>query len=378
MPSERLRARVVELADPSAWEAVMPTWSAFVSRSGVRCGFWCHPEVLQAFEAQPGSLRLLALVSVEDGGDIVAMLPFRLEDQAVPIYLGLRRLGAIRARIGRLFDFDFAAICPADRLATLRVAADELARRCGCDAVLGQNCAWNPRSSVRGLVWCNVQDTFVLELPDGFECLMRSMSAKSRQTVGRKVRKAQAALPGLRCECYREPARMGELSRILTHVWQRSWHGRVGRQQPPPEKVLTRLAELRAVRAYVLTASADCHLATVLGYQWNGTFYDEAPAFDQNWASLSPGLVLDYFMLQNLVAVDPPRVVDFGFGYNQYKEVFGNRRETRGQVWIPLSRRGWQLVFLASIAERFFRLAAPLLRRTGVLRRIKARMRTGT
>ncbi|MCX7590864.1 MAG: GNAT family N-acetyltransferase, partial [Kiritimatiellae bacterium] len=234
-----------------------------------------------------------------------------------------------------------------------------------------------PDSRSPMLVWRSVQDTFLLRVPETFDALLAGMTARSRQTLKRKVRKAQAKLPEMRCQCYREPGQMPMLAGRLRRVWEQSWHGRLGRQPPPTEQVLTRLAGLGAVRAYVLEAGNAEPLASVLGYQWKGTFYDEAPAFDEKWKDLSPGVVLDYLMLQDLVVHDRPRVIDFGFGYNQYKQVFGNIRETRGQMWIPLTSRGRRVTRIGRVTDLLFRLGKRVLGRTGLVRRLKAKLRSG-
>ena len=167
---------------------------------------------------------------------------------------------------------------------------------------------------------------------------------------------------------------MADLHAALSTVWSKSWHGHLGAQAPPPVDTLIRWAGQGWVRSYVLFADAE-PVACVQGYQYTGTFYDEAPAYDVGWKQYSPGLVLDYLMLQDLFVNDPPRVVDFGFGYNQYKEMLGTRREERCQLWIPITPRGHAILAGLRCCDLAFRAGKKVLGKGELSKKLKVRVR---
>jgi len=103
---------------------------------------------------------------------------------------------------------------------------------------------------------------------------------------------------------------------------------------------------------------------------------DEAPAFDDVWKRHSPGLVLNYLILKDLFASDTPKTVDFGFGYNQYKEMLGTRPEPRAQLWMPMSSKGVGVLCALRCCDTVFRCGKSLAGRTGLLRTFKSRIQT--
>jgi CelD/BcsL family acetyltransferase involved in cellulose biosynthesis len=175
--------------------------------------------------------------------------------------------------------------------------------------------------------------------------------------------------------CYRAESDCDELGGHLVRVWRRSWHGKLGRQAPPEAAFLREMARLGRLRSYVLMA-ADAPAATVLGFQHRGTFMDEAPAYDEGWKKHSPGLVLSYLLLKDLFAGDPPRQVDFGFGYNQYKEVLGTRGERRAELWLAVTPKGRAALRAARAGDWLFRAGKAALGRFGVVRRLKLAMKS--
>ena len=57
-----------------------------------------------------------------------------------------------------------------------------------------------------------------------------------------------------------------------------------------------------------------CPVAFVLGTYWNGHYTYERIAYDQAYRSKSPGSILLYRVLEELISTDTPRVFDFTAG----------------------------------------------------------------
>src|SRR5439155_10462813 len=111
------------------------------------------------------------------------------------------------------------------------------------------------------------------------------------------------------------------------------------------------LASQGALRAYVLEQN-ERPLAFEVGVQWKGCFVLEETAYDSAYAPQSPGTVLLFRILQDLVARDTPRLVDFGFGDGEYNRLFANQQTVSGSVLL-LPRRLRPM--LAVWVERFRR-----------------------
>ena len=169
---------------------------------------------------------------------------------------------------------------------------------------------------------------------------------------------------------------MDTLQLELTRVWERSWHARVGARHVPSTAFLTTLAAHGWVRAYVLFVE-EKPVASVLGYQYRNTYYYESPAYDSDWQDHSPGTVLLYHTIKNLLEIDPPERFDFGAGYGQYKQVFGTREENRGAIRIGITRRGKLILNSQLCLGVLFRWSKAALDWTGIPRWMKRRIREG-
>jgi hypothetical protein len=136
--------------------------------------------------------------------------------------------------------------------------------------------------------------------------------------------------------CYREPDQVSELVAQATAVSKRSWQGRRHglrvNESPAFHQYWRRLAALGAMRCYVLRHQG-APAAFALGVQWQDQYLFEETAFDTALAHLSPGRVLLFRMLQDLIETETPRVFDFGYGDGEYKQFFGNA-QTRSQGFL--------------------------------------------
>jgi len=192
-------------------------------------------------------------------------------------------------------------------------------------------------------------------------------SAKTRETFRRKARKLDHSIT-----CFTEKDRVAEFLEkahaISTHTWQTKRLGVRIRKSAAERRHYEFLAGQGALRCYVLEHDGR-PVAFEVGVQWNGRHVLEVTGYDPAFAQLSPGTVLLYRILQDLIARDTPRVFDFGFGDAEYKRLFGNRQTMSGPVL--LVRRGCR-PGLAMAIERF---------RRGVARGVRAtsnRLRLGS
>ena len=81
-------------------------------------------------------------------------------------------------------------------------------------------------------------------------------------------------------------------------------------------------------------------MASILGFQYRGTYYYEASAYDQDWQERSPGTALLYSSLNDIFERDRPALFDLGAGYNEYKQVFGTKEERRGAIRVRHHHEG--------------------------------------
>lgn len=61
-----------------------------------------------------------------------------------------------------------------------------------------------------------------------------------------------------------------------------------------------------------------------MGYQFLDVSYFVEVAYDQSFSVFSPGTVLFYLVIEDLIHYDPPHRVNFGIGHSSYKQQLSN------------------------------------------------------
>jgi CelD/BcsL family acetyltransferase involved in cellulose biosynthesis len=168
----------------------------------------------------------------------------------------------------------------------------------------------------------------MLELPSSFEAFVSSFPRKKRYNLARQVRVLSEHTGGnlrlqridkaeqvpmftaaVRSMVRLEDARVGELPKIATDEQK--------------ARKLADAARRGMLRSYVLFAG-DTACAVVLGYVWRHVFHYAEVAYHPHFSTFSPGTVLLYLLIGDLITHPEARVVNFGIGDASYKRTFGN------------------------------------------------------
>jgi len=199
-------------------------------------------------------------------------------------------------------------------------------------------------------------DRYYVDLSGTFADYMNKFQSKSRYTVRKKLRRFKTASGGtLHWEEYRLPGEMTafhSLARTIsatTHQERQLQAGIPGRQSFLDE--MHRLAEGDSVLGYVLflgeepvsymhcTAEHEGLLSGYVGY-------------NPKYKALSPGVVLQYLLLERLFSEKRFRFLDFGWGGNQHKRLFATDSVTCADLYyFRKTRRNYAIVKCHSILE---------------------------
>jgi hypothetical protein len=177
-----------------------------------------------------------------------------------------------------------------------------------------------------------------IDFPVDAEAYWNKFSPKTRNTLRRNVRKFPSELM-----CYTAEADVPRFLEAAHQVSKNTWQAkRLGlriRNTPEERSFLEILAALGTWRSYILEYDHQ-PVAFIWGLQWKGCYVYEEVGFDANYAGHSPGTVLLTKVVDDLLARDPPRCLDFGGGDAEYKQKFGNRQTMSGSFL--LVRRHWR------------------------------------
>ena len=117
-------------------------------------------------------------------------------------------------------------------------------------------------------------------------------------------------------------------------VEQRTWqYRRLGLVSDVQQKLdlWRQWASMGAFRSYLMEQQGR-PVAFAIGFQWKDRYTYVETGYDPEYAAKSPGQVLLYRMLEDLIARNPPKLLDFGFGDSEYKRMFANHETRSGPV----------------------------------------------
>jgi hypothetical protein len=177
-----------------------------------------------------------------------------------------------------------------------------------------------------------------ITLPERPEEYWQQLSKKTRYNLRRSARTFEHSIVCVRRED--EVAEfLGKAHRVSSVSWQSKRRGLRVRNTEDERQFWASVARVGGLRSYLLEHGGR-PVAFVLGVQWKGRFVYEEIAYDPAFGEHSPGTVLLFRVLEDLLARDPPRLFDFGSGDGGYKQVFANRQTLTGPVL--LTRRGFR------------------------------------
>lgn len=171
-----------------------------------------------------------------------------------------------------------------------------------------------------------VYHRFYARLDGDFDAYLAGFSAKSRSTLRRKVRRlAERSGGSLDLRCYRTPEEMDEFHRQARIVSARSYQERLLDAGLPDGEEAR--AEMRAL------AARDAARGCTLHVDGRPISYLYAPAegptliylylgYDPDFADLSPGTVLQFEAMRQLMEEGRFRLFDFTEGEGQHKRLF--------------------------------------------------------
>lgn len=176
----------------------------------------------------------------------------------------------------------------------------------------------------RGICYVPLQGTrFFIDLNGSFEAYLAKFSAKTRNTIKRKIRRLTRVSGGaVEWREFRDPGDMAEFHRLGSEVSGRTYQHRLLRagidSSPSFREVLVRGAIADRVRGYILFWQM-VPIAYMFCQARCGDLVVEKMGFDPAFAADSPGLVLFCLVLESLFCGREFRRLDLGEGAYPYK-----------------------------------------------------------
>jgi CelD/BcsL family acetyltransferase involved in cellulose biosynthesis len=168
-----------------------------------------------------------------------------------------------------------------------------------------------------------------LALPTTFEAYLGEFGKKQRYNLKRQVRVLSEAFgETLAVSAITRPDQVSALVADVQKVTEKSWKAeQLAHAAPEIVANPDALAEIAAkglLRAYVLKVRNE-PCAYVIGYQFNHIYHYANIGYDASLSKYSPGNVLLFLVIQDLIENVGARVMNFGVTDAEYKRIFGNR-----------------------------------------------------
>lgn len=191
-----------------------------------------------------------------------------------------------------------------------------------------------------------------LDFPPSWDIYLASMSKKTRYNLKRAVRIFSGTFDsGARLEKFEKPEDVEHFLCAKDEIYADTWQARtlpeISGRKEWENRENSALAQAGCFKSYVLYGD-DEPIAYIRGYQHKRFYYFEEIGYKQRWAGISPGTVLTYMFLDELMAeAEAPLRLSFGYGENKYKQIFGTGKVDANQAY--LYRHGSRIRYLLAI-----------------------------
>ena len=175
----------------------------------------------------------------------------------------------------------------------------------------------------------NERDFFALKTAETFEAyLEKQFKKKKRYNLKRQVRLLQEVADNkLEIACITEVDKVPDFNRHVRAITSKSWKAKKLSNYIPDyvqdDEYLKDVASRQLLRAYLLYLDGK-PITYVLGYQFQDVYHYSDIGFDEDYARYSPGSVLLFLLIEDLIKHTGLRLVNFGIGDSEYKRQFAN------------------------------------------------------
>jgi hypothetical protein len=195
------------------------------------------------------------------------------------------------------------------------------------------------RISIAANSICYVPSQFnrgYVDLSGSFDQYLKKFSGKSRSTLARKIRKFQE-LPGAACRFYSSGPELEEFLRLAYPLSRKTYQERLLDAGLPNSDEfrtnLSRMGETGHVVAALLIVQ-ERPIAYLLCPERSGALLYEYVGYDPEYRSLSPGTVLQYYLLEWLFNDRRFAIFDFTEGEGQHKSFFATHSTKCADVYV--------------------------------------------
>ena len=222
-----------------------------------------------------------------------------------------------------------------------------------------------------------------IHLKESFAAYLESMPADRRRQLQKKQRKFREACGGsLRVRVSTTVAELEAFHREAVPLAAKTYQERLFKKGIPQGEAF--VADLRdraargAARGYLLDGPDGTAFAYLYATIDGPLIAYDFCGYDDAHAKLSPGVVLQLAVIEDLFAACPGAIFDFGEGETRHKETFGTEALSCADLYFfPKTVRGLELFLGQAAMHGLSRSAVRLLQTLGIKEKVKRLLRRG-
>ena len=337
---------------PREWDdaALRRRWSELVESAEHVNAVYASPEWFDHLRRVTPAEELLLITARDAAGELVGVVPVRVEREELQYDVASRALLRWRPRVASILGS--VPLLPEDARLSARLCEILLDARLGCDGIYLDTAPvesafrkFAAEESARlGLLAYfpyGARPWHLVRFPSQEEEYFSQLKGKVRNDLKRRTKKLSEHC-GDQLELVRVDAAeqvdsfVADAARVSHNSWQHEAIGTRVADSGEQRRHLLSLAEGGMLRSYLLRCG-ERPCAFVLGYQHEDVYHYAEIGYDRDFTNFSPGMVLYYLLVRDLFAHRPPSMLNFGRGDAVYKQRFGNVR--REDVSIFLMRK---------------------------------------
>jgi len=355
MNSNKLRSLVV--SSNEEFDSILPAWESFLAHQAEGQTFWQDPNEIRLL-VEYGDWDAMKVVLLWQGNEIVCVAPCIIRPQPFDFRCSVLRFPGPRLRVLKLLDSNFIFSEGVDSKECTRIMLEIFRKiKSEFDVVCLENLEesssiyqmYKDKRSVERVkiqfVTLTAQKSYRHILAPSYDDWIKSIRRKKRNQLRRCVRVLKKNFSDqIKFIRISESADVKGFLNSINQIFPKTWQAKTfGNRQRNCEKDIikfTYIAEKGWLRGYLLFVKGN-PVCFVLGYQYAGVFEYSEIGYDLDFSKWSVGNVLNFLMIEDIYNWRKPEVINFGYGDNYYKRLFGNDESNVHRAYLSCSLLGW-------------------------------------
>lgn len=217
----------------------------------------------------------------------------------------------------------------------------------------------------------------------GFDAYLGSLSAKSRQSMNRSMRRFEAHFEGrFSFKASSSPPEVTEFLDAIEAVSKRTYQGRmlglaITREGHIGNRAIEG-ARRGYTRCYLLTVNEE-PIAWRIGFQSGDVFCSHHIGYDPDFEDWHPGVLMHLYSIRHMTeALEDVSVLDLLYGDNDFKRRASNRSRLESNYYLfPRTLRGAATFLALKCCNQLSEKVGRMLERHGLKARLKGWLRRG-